>query len=520
MVDILRIPDDVRVDMEETAGDAAVNFELEGRALRVYLTASESRPRFVCLRWNYRTREPVRVLGDKWERAYADLTWGSLNGETFLPWYFLAANGQETVGCGVMVQPNSFVSFEYDSSGVCAWFDVRCGAVGVELHGRKLLIGTVVCEHYADISAFDAAKEFCRVMSPHPLLPDEPVYGGNNWYYAYGKSSAAQIIEDAALQAELAQGCAVKPYMVIDSCWEMNDCAGPWMPNERFGDMSELAGQIERLGVKPGLWIRLLHDIGAEEAHPEWCLRKAENGKPEYLDPSHPDVRKYLRKTLQKVRGWGYKLLKHDFSTYDMFGSYGMSLNGTVTAHDGWSFYNRTRTGAEIVLDFYRLIRQETEGMVLIGCDTLSHLCAGLVELNRVSDDTSGKSWSRTRAIGVNGLAFRLPQNRSFYMVDADCVGIMENRINWKLNRQWLELLSGSGTPLFVSCQGGALTQEQKDEVHRAYQRASVQTDHARPLDWEYNNIPQQWDINGSVYDFDWVMDSYPALLKGNVQPY
>ncbi len=50
--------------------------------------------------------------------------------------YFLASNSRETVGAGVMVRPNSFVSFQYDASGVTTWFDVRCGGVGVRLAGR------------------------------------------------------------------------------------------------------------------------------------------------------------------------------------------------------------------------------------------------------------------------------------------------------------------------------------------------------------------------------------------------
>ena len=64
-------------------------------------------------------------------------------------WYFRVSNNSgETTGCGIMVQPNSFVNFEYDSSGAFAWFDVRNCSNGVQLNGRELLVGTVVCEHY------------------------------------------------------------------------------------------------------------------------------------------------------------------------------------------------------------------------------------------------------------------------------------------------------------------------------------------------------------------------------------
>ncbi|MFR6589127.1 MAG: hypothetical protein ACLURV_01800 [Gallintestinimicrobium sp.] len=31
------------------------------------------------------------------------------------------------------------------------------------------------------------------------------IYGGNNWYYAYGKSSAKEILEDSAYLAEMTE---------------------------------------------------------------------------------------------------------------------------------------------------------------------------------------------------------------------------------------------------------------------------------------------------------------------------
>ena len=46
------------------------------------------------------------------------------------------------------------------------------------------------------------------------------------------------------------------------------------------------------------------------------------------------------------------------------------------------------------------------------------------MHLNRTGDDTSGRIWERTRRMGVNTLAFRLPQHNTFYHIDADCVGI------------------------------------------------------------------------------------------------
>lgn len=517
MIDILRKPDDVKIYCDGENTDTVVKTELNGRKLNVTVSAKESKPKMVCLRWNNPVRKPTHVLGDKWERTYVDMEWRSLSGDVFMPWYFLANDDECTVGCGVMTGANSFVSFQCDVQGVTAWFDVRCGGVGVELNGRELLAGVIVCEKYEGISAFDAAKKFCAVMCENPVFPKEPVYGSNNWYYAYGESSFEEIMEDAKLIAKIAGANKNRPFMVIDDGWQQGFCSGPWVANDKYKDMAKVVDGFKEIGVKPGIWVRTLHDEELEKAHPDWCITRKD--VPTFLDPSHPEVKKYIRKVITDIVGWGFELIKHDYSTYDMFGDYGMKLNGMITNIKDWAFYDRSKTGAEITLDFYRLLREAAGDAIIIGCNTIGHLCAGLFELNRTGDDTSGRIWSRTRAVGLNTLAFRMCQHDTFYKIDADCVGVMGDNIPWKLNRQWLDLLARSGTPLFVSMQPSAITPEMEGELKRAFEISSVQKDVAEPIDWMYNKEPQSWLINGERVDYDFIMDDYPHLLKNFTHP-
>lgn len=510
MVDILRNSDLVKIYCDEENVDTKVEFETEDRKLKIFVTANESRPRMICLRWYYKTEEAVSVMGDKWERAYGDMTWHSLNGETFMPWYFIVNNGKDNVGCGVMTGCSSFVSFQYDASGVSAWIDVRCGGVGVDLSGRRLHACTVVCEHYENMSAFDATKAFCRVMCENPILPKEPVYGSNNWYYAYGNSSFEEIIEDARLISSLAGENKNRPFMVIDDGWQINKCDGPWIPNEKYRDMKEVADRFKEMGIRPGIWFRPLHSSPVEKEHPEWLINR---NVMKFLDPSHPEVKRLIKEDIERIKSWGYELIKHDYSQCDMFGHFGWDLNGAITNYKDWCFYDRKKTSAEITVDFYRLIKETAGDMYIIGCNTVSHLCAGLVEINRIGTDTSGKCWSVTRMNGVNTLAFRMCQNDAFYKVDADCVGLMADNIPWKLNRQWLDLLSKSGSPLFVSMQPSVITPEIFEDLKKAFKINSVQEDVAEPLDWMYNNQPQKWLINGKEVEYDFVMDSPPRLL-------
>ena len=114
MVDIIRRPDSIDIICEEQAHKASVDFKIEESKIQFFLKSNGSRPKMIKVRWNYNTEEPVTVLGDAWERAYGDLEWRSLSGERFLPWYFLASNGTQTVGCGAMVGTKSFICFQYE----------------------------------------------------------------------------------------------------------------------------------------------------------------------------------------------------------------------------------------------------------------------------------------------------------------------------------------------------------------------------------------------------------------------
>lgn len=78
----------------------------------------------------------------------------------------------------------------------------------------------------------------------------------------------------------------------------------------------------------------------------------------------------------------------------------------------------------------------------------------------------------------------------------------------WELNRQWLQLLAESGTPLFTSIQPGVLTPEQEEEVRAAYAMASRHSsDGAYPLDWQNNMYPESWLLSHRKETFRWYLD-------------
>lgn len=477
--------------------DINVKLNQDNEHLAIFLTAQTSKVKWIKLRWNNLSWDKnVRFLGDAWERGYGDMEWKGMNPNRFMPWYFCAKSEAKSICYGVKVRPSAMCFWQVDSLGMTLFLDVRCGGSGVNLKGRVIKLADVIACEMRDCTSFEAMQEFCGQMCEDPILPKYPVYGSNNWYYAYGKSSESEILADCDYILNLTKDIENKPYMVIDDCWQehhrLNEYnGGPWTKgNEKFPDMKALADKLVQKGVRPGIWVRLLLNED-ENIKNEWRL--SHNN---CIDPTNPEALNYIKEDIKRICNWGYTLIKHDFSTFDLFGKWGFQMSPLVT-DDGWHFYDDSLTSAEVVKLLYKAILdasvEASNGETLIlGCNTIGHLGAGYMHINRTGDDTSGVDWERTRFMGVNTLAFRLPQHGKFYEIDADCVGI-DGGISWSMNKQWADVLAQSGTPLFISVRPNILDETEKQELHEILKVASKQEHHVIPVDWEETTCPEHW---------------------------
>jgi alpha-galactosidase len=210
-----------------------------------------------------------------------------------------------------------------------------------------------------------------------------------------------------------------------------------------------------------------------------------------------------IRETVARFHGWGFELIKHDYTTYDLCGRWGKDMGAEVTG-DGWAFADRSKTTAEVIRDLYQDIRQAAgDDTVIIGCNTTGHLAAGIFEMQRIGDDTS--EWNRTRDMGVNCLAFRAPQNGTFFAVDADCAGqVSSNSVPWEKNGQWLSLLAHSGTPLFVSFPHETVSAAQEKALREALIEASQGQPVGEPLDWMTQRAPEKWRFGRTETIYSW----------------
>jgi alpha-galactosidase len=229
-----------------------------------------------------------------------------------------------------------------------------------------------------------------------------------------------------------------------------------WDNKQAYPDMAALAAGIRDHNVRPGLWIRPLQaDVDTSRGLVLPSARfgdRTDRTAELAFDPTIPEALEGVLAKVTQATGWGYELIKHDFSTYDLLGQWGFEMH-VQPMLPGWSFHDRSRTNAEIIRSLYQSIRQAAgDRILLIGCNTVGHIGAGFFDAQRTGDDVSGKVWERTRRMGINTLAFRLPQHRSFFALDPDCMPIT-TETPWSCNRQWLDLVARSGTVLLVSPQ-------------------------------------------------------------------
>jgi len=521
--DLTRGPDAVAVTTEQEGGNLAaaapgqwggfgvkVTTRPEGGGLSVELNAPAAAAKHLRLHWNLAVPPGWKYLGDDWERAYGDLEWKPLENTGVMAWYFLATDGTTTHGYGVRTGPSALCSWAIETNGITLDADVRSGGAGVQLGARTLKVCGIVCRQgLAQETPFQAAQAFCRQMCPKPRLPRQPVFGFNDWYCSYGKDTAEKFLSNIAFVVSLSPRNGNQPYAVVDDGWQVKgDLAGSNGPGQWFRTspsfssnltMPEFAKLVREAGARPGIWVRPL--IASRDQPANWRLARSRS----CLDPTVPEVRAYVREVMARLHGWGFELIKHDYSTFDLTGQW--ENNGQKEAtRDGWAFADRSQTTAEVIRAFYQDIRDGAgDDAVILGCNTIGHLAAGIFEMQRIGDDTSGQEWARTRKMGVNCLAFRSPQHGTFFAVDGDCAGqTTADSVPWQKNSQWLDLLARSGTPLFVSFPRETVSREQTEALRRALAAAAGPQTLAQPLDWLDSKTPSRWLLNGQEAAFSW----------------
>ncbi len=487
---------------------AGVDLRLQssGHDVAITLSAPGVALQRVHLRWKAGIAGGAHVLGDAWERSYGDLAWLPMQAERPLPWYCLVQQDDRTTGYGVKTGAAAMAFWQVDEEGISLWLDVRNGGNGVRLGGRELVIATIVtAAGVSGETSFAVASRLCEAMAHGVAVPAQrggrpldAIFGSNDWYYAYGHNTPQGILRDADLMRELTPRGGVRPFTVIDDGYQ---------DRSRFPSMERLAETIRQKEVVPGVWIRPLR--AAPHSRPGMLLpaaRLPSHAHAESLlayDPTVPEGMAAIVAVVREACGWGYDLIKHDFSTVEFLGQWGSQMGASPTLA-GWHPNDQTRTNAEILTELYREIRRACgQDRIVLGCNTVGHLAVGLFDAQRTGDDVSGADWERTRRMGVNTLAFRLPQHRSFFRLDADCVPVTP-KVPWQQTEQWLRAVAESGTVLLVSPDPAAVGDTQKQAIREAFALCATRPQ-SEPVDWTEARTPELWRDRKGPQRYSWL---------------
>lgn len=466
---------------------------------KLFISSPSAHVSFVTLSFQREFSRDALIYGDEFERGYGTLQWKK-DRRDILRWYFIANDSGEYFAGGVKTQPNSLCSWKITAEQIELTCDLRSGTESIRFNNRLLVAELVFAKSNGELHDF--CRRFCRLMCSNPRTVKRPIFGANDWYCNYGDSSFEKIIRAAGFAVKCSEGLKFKPFVIVDDGWQKNHSSdfngGEWdSANSRFNDIKKLATEISALGAVPGLWFRPLQSkIGL----PDECF----SDKNDFLlDPSHPDVLKTVADDIRRFRDWGFKVVKFDFVTADIFHKWGFEMPDNCFA-ETHHFYDSTKTTAQIIKTLYKTMRDAAaDDMLLLGCNAIGHLAAGLVDMQRTGDDTSGNDWQRTKKMGVNTLAFRMMQHGTFFDADADCVGITEN-VPLEKNALWLDVLSKSSTPLFVSVAESMETDEVATLVSRGFQNSVEFRTPSVPVDWLDGLTPGKWKSDAGNDTYNW----------------
>lgn len=233
---------------------------------------------------------------------------------------------------------------------------------------------------------------------------------------------------------------------------------GDWLePNPKFyKGLEYYAGQIEKAGYVPGVWIgpwMVADRSRLYREHPDWLCRDEQGELIEFMNPlgednvwgyrskihycldtSHPEAFAYLRQVFATLRKWGFRYFKTDFmfwGSMDRFegGWYHEGLNAHNLIKDKAERplikrYVPGKTRMEYFVEVLNMIREEIgDESIWLGCGQPIWASAGYVDCMRVSRDV-GARWVAHNSPKelLNDLALRNFTNGRFYEVDPDCV--------------------------------------------------------------------------------------------------
>jgi alpha-galactosidase len=212
-----------------------------------------------------------------------------------------------------------------------------------------------------------------------------PVYGWCSWYDRTTKIDEAHVMDVTKTIAENPNVFG-KGIIQIDDGYQKMD--GDWSGNEKFpSGMAAVAKRIRAAGCTPGVWfapLMMSPDHPWQKEHPDAMQTNAQgiasfmNANPfhpagaNWINPSHPESKKFLAKIIKDARDRGFGYIKIDF-------------NGI-----GNKFVDPTKTRMQAFRELYAVYREAAgEEMYILSClGSPTRGVVGFIDSARVGPDS------------------------------------------------------------------------------------------------------------------------------------
>ena len=281
------------------------------------------------------------ILGDAWERGYGDLEWRGFVPDRVMPWYVATCDGDADARLrrphrrgGVLLLAGR--SGRHQPLGrraerrrrratrrarrsTCATWSCRAGRAGESAFAALHAFCQQMC-------ASSAAARAAGVRQQRLVLGLRQEQRGEPCSPTRGTSSSsrppARTARSPSSTTAGSRGAA-----------RTSAGAGTWdRGNEKFPDMPALAsrGRSAPARGRASGSDRCRRPPDAPDA---WRLPRDRD----VLDPTVPEVREKIADDIARLRQWGFELIKHDYSTFDIFGRWGFQMGAALT-RDGWTF--------------------------------------------------------------------------------------------------------------------------------------------------------------------------------------
>lgn len=145
-------------------------------------------------------------------------------------------------------------------------------------------------------------------------ITKKPAYGWCSWYRTGIKVTSDDMFKISDF-AKINRNKLPFDVIQIDEGWQIK--RGEWTENNKFTcGLETVSDSIKKSGATAGIWLSPVTPQNTERQFPEDYYVNFKIGKPstDRLDPTHPEVRKFMFNALKYSYNKGYRYFKLDFA--------------------------------------------------------------------------------------------------------------------------------------------------------------------------------------------------------------